>query len=309
MYLEQEQDKVMVSSTSKTYTAPKEILAVVLSGIAGNLLEDVYCLPLEQPPLPSYLPTVFIDSVVTSVGFSGTLTGSLTIHCTVDLADLLFSLQNMDSRSENHPAVCHVVEKLALDVMERCRQYFLTKGVELTYGSPVSIIATKYYLASRHDSTDASVCCNLLGHQLFISISTENSSVFKDVISCIRQEDDWQALAVERGDLGLWSFDASDGEADFNSKWAEILGYHPDELTPDIQTWQKLIHPEDIEQVVKALHDHLAGRSVMFESKHRLMKKDGNWIQCIVRGKVREGVLDNSRQYFCGILLDIDSSS
>ena len=53
---------------------------------------------------------------------------------------------------------------------------------------------------------------------------------------------------------GTWEYNLDTGEIIFNERWATMLGYTLEELSPlSFQTWEKLSHPTDIESANQAL--------------------------------------------------------
>jgi PAS domain S-box-containing protein len=93
-------------------------------------------------------------------------------------------------------------------------------------------------------------------------------------------------LAVAGADLGLWDWDIPTGRVTHNARWAEMLGFSPNELEPRFSTWQMLVHPDDKEDVLRRLQDHLDGKTPLYEAELRLRAKDGSWRWTLDRGKV-----------------------
>lgn len=85
---------------------------------------------------------------------------------------------------------------------------------------------------------------------------------------------------------GVWDWDLSTDEVFYSPRWLESLGYKPGELEPHIDSWKKLIHPDDMPKVMQALYDHLEGKSDSYQCENRLLQKDGNWRWNIDRGRV-----------------------
>ena len=93
-------------------------------------------------------------------------------------------------------------------------------------------------------------------------------------------------LALAGSDLGMWDWDIPSGRVSFNSRWGEMLGYAPDELASSLETWKRLVCPEDWPSINEALQAHLRGERAIYESEHRLWHKDGHWVWVLDRGKV-----------------------
>jgi PAS domain S-box-containing protein len=93
-------------------------------------------------------------------------------------------------------------------------------------------------------------------------------------------------LALSGAALGLWDWNVQTGTVYFDERWAAMLGYEVQELTPDVETWSRLVHPDDLPQVMAILKEHLDGNTTQYESEHRLQHKDGSWVWVLDRGKV-----------------------
>lgn len=94
------------------------------------------------------------------------------------------------------------------------------------------------------------------------------------------------AMTLEAGRLGFWDWDVPSGRVFFGGHWASMIGYGPDELEPHLQSWERLVHPDDLERANRLLAEHLAGGSKFYECEHRLRHKDGSWRWVLDRGQV-----------------------
>jgi diguanylate cyclase (GGDEF)-like protein/PAS domain S-box-containing protein len=91
-----------------------------------------------------------------------------------------------------------------------------------------------------------------------------------------------EALMICTANDGTWDFDALNNVMHFSPRWKEIMGYTDEELGDTSLDWRKLVHPDDMTLVQAQLRDHMAGKSDLFESVHRMRRSDGNWrwVQC-----------------------------
>jgi PAS domain S-box-containing protein len=102
----------------------------------------------------------------------------------------------------------------------------------------------------------------------------------------LRESEERLDLALRGADLGLWDWNIPTGEVVFNSRWAEMLGYTLDEIEPNISSWERLVHPDDTLVVMEALNAHLEGRTLLYQTEHRLRTKSGDWKWILDTGKV-----------------------
>ncbi|MCB1188016.1 PAS domain-containing protein [bacterium] len=128
--------------------------------------------------------------------------------------------------------------------------------------------------------------------------------------SYLKHEDLAEQLeqALIGSDLGTWNWNVQTGEVAFNDRWATMLGYQPSEIAPNVSEWERLVHPDDVEPVTKALQDHFAGITPYYEAEHRLLRKDGSWAWILDKGKVTEFDKDGRPLRMSGTHLDISSS-
>ena len=93
-------------------------------------------------------------------------------------------------------------------------------------------------------------------------------------------------LAMFTGNDGLWDFDAENNRVYFSPRWKGMLGYAEDEMnqSPD---WRQLVHPDDMPRVQAAIRDHVAGKTPIFESIHRMRHRSGEWRWVVSRAKAR----------------------
>src|SRR5579862_8099383 len=85
---------------------------------------------------------------------------------------------------------------------------------------------------------------------------------------------------------GLWDFDVESNEVYFSPRWKAMLGYGDDDMrgAPD---WRSLVHPDDLARVQTAIRDHVAGKTPIFESTHRMRHRNGEWRWVISRATAR----------------------
>jgi len=113
-------------------------------------------------------------------------------------------------------------------------------------------------------------------------------------------------LAVEGANLGIWDWDMTTDEVEFNEQWAEMLGYSLDEIEPRLEAWETRVHPDDLDDVKEALESHITGDAEYYDTEQRMQTADGDyrWIRDI--GQVVERGEDGEPARAVGIHLDID---
>ncbi len=128
-----------------------------------------------------------------------------------------------------------------------------------------------------YDSTS-----NIYGVGSITSDITERKQLEKE----LQEREQRLRLILEGSSDGAWDWNIATGEAFLSDRWMEILGYAPDELPNNVETWMRVMHPEDQPVVNQTLQDYLAGEREEYSVEHRLQHKSGAWVWALSRGKV-----------------------
>ncbi len=92
---------------------------------------------------------------------------------------------------------------------------------------------------------------------------------------------------INGSELGTWEWNIKTGEVAFNERWANIIGYTLNELSPvTIDTWMRLAHPDDLKLSNELLKRHFEGKTEQYVAECRMLHKDGNWRWVLDQGKV-----------------------
>lgn len=102
----------------------------------------------------------------------------------------------------------------------------------------------------------------------------------------LRESQEQLNLVVKAAELGTWDWHIPSGQLIFNERWAGMLGYDLAEIEPHVGVWEKLMHPEDLTEVLKVLQAHLIGNTPLYQTEHRLRTKSGEWKWILDIGKV-----------------------
>jgi protein-histidine pros-kinase len=112
-------------------------------------------------------------------------------------------------------------------------------------------------------------------------------------------------LALDSGSDGLWDWNIASGQVYFSPRWKGMLGYQPEELDDRLETWDRLLHPDDALATREQLAAHLAGRVPRYEVEFRMRAKDGQWRWILARGRVVARGEDGAPTRVAGTHVDI----
>ena len=114
-------------------------------------------------------------------------------------------------------------------------------------------------------------------------------------------------LAIENTETGLWDWNVVTGDVYFNDIWCSMLGYKKSEIEPNVSSWEKLVHPDDMPAIQEELNKHLKGETEYYQTIHRLRTKSGDWKWIIDKGKVIELDDEGNPLRAIGTHTDIDN--
>jgi PAS domain S-box-containing protein len=100
-----------------------------------------------------------------------------------------------------------------------------------------------------------------------------------------KEVDERFRLAMDATKDGVWDWNVSTGEVYYSPGYLAMLGYRFDETESSFDFWQKKIHPEDREEVLKANQDCVENRVDSFEIEFRMQCKNGEWRWIFGRGR------------------------
>ncbi|MHA1907615.1 MAG: PAS domain S-box protein [Candidatus Thorarchaeota archaeon] len=115
-------------------------------------------------------------------------------------------------------------------------------------------------------------------------------------------------LAMRSSNLAPWDW-SSDYHLgrEYSESYADMLGFTLDELENLVSGWESLIHPDDLHHVIEKWDAHLAGKTALYSSEHRLKTKTGPFIWVLDRGRVIEFDTEKKPMRAAGTIQDITS--
>jgi diguanylate cyclase (GGDEF)-like protein/PAS domain S-box-containing protein len=150
----------------------------------------------------------------------------------------------------------------------------------LIEGRPAGLLA----LAGARPRDDWEVQLHLLMKLLGSSLATALERI--EIQAHLRDLEERNDLALYSANDGLWDFDTLNNRVYLSPRWKAMLGYDEADVgqAPD---WRTLVHSDDMSRVQAAIRDHVAGKTPIFESLHRMRHATGEWRWVISRAKAK----------------------
>ncbi len=112
-------------------------------------------------------------------------------------------------------------------------------------------------------------------------------------------------FAIEGTNDGLWDLNLVTKEVYYSDRWKEMLGYKPDELENKEETWEKLVHPDDLERVNALAQLHYEKKIPYFSAEYRMKCKDNTYKWILDRAKVTERDANGKPLRIIGVHADV----
>ncbi|UJB68495.1 PAS domain S-box protein [Acaryochloris sp. 'Moss Beach'] len=104
----------------------------------------------------------------------------------------------------------------------------------------------------------------------------------------LRQSQEQLEFALEASGDGWWDWRILSGDMYWSPLFYQMLGFEDGEMPASYETWERLVHPEDLPWVIDLLKAHLQDRSVPYVFDYRVLAKSGQWKWIAAMGKVVE---------------------
>jgi PAS domain S-box-containing protein len=98
-------------------------------------------------------------------------------------------------------------------------------------------------------------------------------------------------LVFEASRDGIWDWDLRDNSVNYSRRAFTMLGFDSDDFEPSLETFKKLVHPEDVTHTFKAVNDYIDGLTENYEVIFRLRNSKGEYQWILSRG---QKIIDNS---------------
>lgn len=136
---------------------------------------------------------------------------------------------------------------------------------------------------------------------VFVDISERKSAE-----EALKLSEERLRIALDAANEGIWEWNPQTSKTYYNPRWFTMLGYKPDELPHNYETWRLLLHPDDRDLAEMFVDEKIqVGSDFAFE--FRMRAKDNKWIWIESRGRAVETDADGTITKLMGTHRDITS--
>ncbi|MFW5706975.1 MAG: PAS domain S-box protein [Bacteroidota bacterium] len=112
-------------------------------------------------------------------------------------------------------------------------------------------------------------------------------------------------LSLLAGNVAWWVWDYPSQTVFFDKKKAEMLGYADGRMTQNVYEITSMIHPDDYQNTMQHMRDHLEGKIPWYRLEYRLKTKQGSYKWFYDQGSVTQRSDDGTPLKICGVVIDI----
>lgn len=189
-------------------------------------------------------------------------------------------------------------QSYALELAYRQFQRQNLYGFLILVGSSLLLMGIGFYLAQNHIRNMARIDADKI-----------RLNMLKERETATQAERNRLEFVLEGTKAGLWEWNVQTGETVFDDRWAALIGYRLDELTPiSIETWVKFTHPDDLELTKQRLDACFRRETDLYECEFRMKHKDGHWVWILDRGSVKSWTPDGKPGLMFGTHIDVSEA-
>ena len=119
-------------------------------------------------------------------------------------------------------------------------------------------------------------------------------------------DEDRLYYALNGANDGLWDWNLVTDSVYYSPRWKEMLGYADDELENHLDTWKRLVIPEDREATLQVVARFIQSQEKIFELEFRVRHKAGHLVHGLARGMMIRDAQGRPRR-LVGTLVDVTS--
>lgn len=111
---------------------------------------------------------------------------------------------------------------------------------------------------------------------------------------------------LEGMNAGSWEWNILTGKMIYNERWAEIVGYTLEDLSPTtVEKSNNMIHPDDLPVADDKLNRYFNGETGYYECEYRIKHKEGHYVWVLDKGRINKFDEKGNPLFMSGTHLEI----
>jgi rsbT co-antagonist protein RsbR len=117
---------------------------------------------------------------------------------------------------------------------------------------------------------------------------TQDITDRKQAEEALRREEGRYKLALSATRDGFWEWNVKTNEVYYSPRYYTMLGYEPGEFDASVDSWEKLVEPNDLAAANAKCEAYFRGDAPEYQTEFRVRAKSGEWIWILSRGAIVE---------------------
>jgi diguanylate cyclase (GGDEF)-like protein/PAS domain S-box-containing protein len=122
---------------------------------------------------------------------------------------------------------------------------------------------------------------------LMLGTLVEQEHQVESMNARIRVNEERMRHALEGSNEGLWDWDLITNQVYYSPRWKEMLGYQEHEIENHYDSWEQLVHPEDLPHALDNLKAYMEDPKRIYEVLLRMRHNNGEWRWILTRGRAQ----------------------
>jgi PAS domain S-box-containing protein len=110
----------------------------------------------------------------------------------------------------------------------------------------------------------------------------------KQAEEALRREEGRYKLALGATRDGFWEWNVKTDEVYYSPRYYTMLGYEPGEFDASVDSWEKLVEPNDLAAANAKCEAYFRGDTPEYQTEFRVRAKSGEWVWILSRGAIVE---------------------
>jgi PAS domain S-box-containing protein len=129
-------------------------------------------------------------------------------------------------------------------------------------------------------------------------------SEFKTIEAALGENIGMLNMAMETANMAWWDLDLVSGQVSFSARKAEMLGYPPEKFK-HYHDFVDLVHPDDTQRIMKAMHDHIDGTAGKYNAHYRIKTISGGYKWFHDTGSIVKRSPEGLAMRVTGLVIDV----
>lgn len=119
-----------------------------------------------------------------------------------------------------------------------------------------------------------------------LTVYFQDITTRRNTADLIRESEARLQMVVKATSDAIWQWNIADNVGWWNDSFHELFGWEKGEIAPDLTTWRKCVHPEDLDGITRSLQASLDADHQTWRGEYRFLHKNGHYVLVLSRSYI-----------------------